>query len=139
MKLAVDVQYEQSSAIVAGVLFDDWTSNMVVRTLTVKVVDIEPYEPGAFYKRELPCILELLKHVTEDLDVIIIDGFVKLGQDETDGLGMHLYRATKELTPVIGVAKKPFSGTPNAYEISSLHQCAGTLYHQPKPGLGQQG
>jgi len=117
MKLAVDVQYQQNSAIVAGILFEDWGSNEVARTLTVELADIEPYEPGAFYKRELPCILELLKHVTEELTVIVIDGFVTLGIDESDGLGMHLYRSLNARVPVIGVAKKAFLGTPETYEV----------------------
>ena len=117
MKLAVDVQYKEDTATAAGVLFNDWGSSEVARTLTVEVSNIEPYEPGAFYKRELPCILELLKHVTEELEVIIIDGFVKLGPDESDGLGMHLYRSLEGRVPIIGVAKKPFSGTPDEYEI----------------------
>jgi deoxyribonuclease V len=117
MNLAIDVQYDGDSATVAGILFQDWSSSDVARTLTVEVGNIMAYEPGAFYKRELPCILELLKDVPEDLEVIIIDGFVKLGGDETDGLGMHLYRALKESIPVIGVAKKPFTGTPKGYEI----------------------
>lgn len=117
MNLAIDVQYDGSSATVAGILFQDWGSSAVSKTVITKVNGVEPYEAGAFYKRELPCILELLKDVSEDLDAIIIDGFVKLGSDETDGLGMHLYRALKESIPVIGVAKKPFAGTPKDYEI----------------------
>jgi len=117
MKLVVDVHYAESVAIVAGVLFEEWDSNEVLRTLTVEVSKIEPYEPGAFYKRELPCILELLQHISEELDLIIVDGFVKLGSKEADGLGMHLYRSLEEKVPIIGVAKKPFSGTPKEYEI----------------------
>ena len=117
MKLVVDVQYDQNDAIAAGILFEEWDSSEISKALTVGVNNIEPYEPGAFYKRELPCILELLKHVTAELDVIIIDGFVKLGADESDGLGMHLYRSLEGKVPIIGVAKKPFSGTPEEYEI----------------------
>ena len=30
---------------------------------------------------------------------------------------MHLYRAIDERMPIIGVAKKPFEGTPKEYEI----------------------
>lgn len=117
MNLAIDVQYDRSSATVAGILFQNWASSAVSKTVITKVNGVEPYEAGAFYKRELPCILKLLEDVSEDLDTIIIDGFVKLGSDETDGLGMYLYRALEDSIPVIGVAKKPFVGTPKDYEI----------------------
>ena len=46
-------------------------------------------EPGQFYKRELPCILELLKQVNPLPNYIVIDGYVYLGGDEKPGLGKH--------------------------------------------------
>lgn len=117
MKLAIDVQYHDDRAVVAGLLFQEWDSNEIVRTVVVEVDNIAPYEPGAFYKRELPCILALLKQVSDTLDVIIVDGFVTLGAAKEDGLGMHLYRALNGATPIIGVAKKAFDGTPKDDEI----------------------
>lgn len=63
MNLAIDVQYDGDSATVAGILFQDWGSSAVSKTVITKVNGVEPYEAGAFYKRELPCILELLKDV----------------------------------------------------------------------------
>lgn len=117
MILVIDVHYEGNKAFAAGVLFKDGASAHAVKTYVVEVSDIKPYEPGAFYKRELPCILKLLESIDENLDLIIIDGFVHLGESKRDGLGMHLYSALKQSTPVIGVAKKAFAGTPEEFEI----------------------
>lgn len=117
MNLAIDVHYREDSAMVAGIFFEDWSSNKIARTLTVEVDNVKPYEPGAFYKRELPCILELLKQVSEQLALIIVDGFVTLGDGQADGLGMHLYRTLDKSTPIIGVAKRPFLETPKDCEI----------------------
>ncbi|TQV88753.1 endonuclease V [Aliikangiella coralliicola] len=117
MKLAIDVQYEHNSSIVAGVLFPDWNSDTVHRTITKKIEGVAPYEPGSFYKRELPCILSLLEEIEETLDAIVIDGFVTLGADHSKGLGMHLYDAINQSTSVIGVAKKTFAGTPEECQI----------------------
>lgn len=121
MNLAIDVQYDGDSATVAGVLFEDWCSDKVFRTIITTQHNVKPYEPGAFYKRELPCILSLLDKVQtqlqERLSVIVIDGFVTLGSEQSDGLGMHLYRAVNESIPIIGVAKKKFADTPTDCEI----------------------
>ncbi len=76
MNLAIDVQYDGGSATVAGILFEDWSSSAVLKTVITKVNGLEPYESGTFYKRELPSTLELLKKI-ENLDVIA--SFVKLG------------------------------------------------------------
>ncbi len=118
MYLAVDVQYKgPDSATAAGVLFSAWESEAAVDVLTVRLDAVEPYEPGAFYKRELPCILALLAKIDRRLDAIIIDGFVTLGSDRRPGLGMHLYRALDEQVPIIGVAKNAFPDTPTETRV----------------------
>lgn len=113
MILAVDVQYEGDNAVVAGIIFKSWGSGSASRELVVELQDIAPYEPGAFYKRELPCILALLQQVSEPLECIVVDGFVTLGRASKPGLGMHLYNALDQQVPVIGVAKKSFKDTPD--------------------------
>jgi len=112
--LVVDVDYRAGYAIAAGVLIQDWDSTECA-VITVKIDNVQPYEPGAFYKRELPCILEVLKHVNVKLGCIVVDGYVRLGEDQHDGLGAHLYHATN--IPVIGVAKTYFAGTPAEAEV----------------------
>ncbi|MCK5897869.1 MAG: endonuclease V [Methylococcales bacterium] len=117
MKLVIDVQYDGTKAVVAGIIFSNWTSNSIHETILTPVSNVKPYQAGAFYKRELPCILKLLEKIRLPLELIIIDGFVVLGSDNTDGLGMYLYNALHQKTPIIGVAKKAFVNTPVDYEI----------------------
>lgn len=117
MNLAIDVQYDGGSATIAGILFEDWKADTVVRTVITSLNGVAPYEAGSFYKRELPCILSLLDDVYENIEVMVIDGFVTLGSDQADGLGMHLYRAVNESVAIIGVAKKSFSDTPADCEL----------------------
>lgn len=116
--VAIDVHYDgDQSATAAAILFKDWHVPEAYETVTATIAPIEPYEPGAFYKRELPCILALLEKMEMLPTLIIIDGYVTLGEDARDGLGMHLYRALDEKIPVIGVAKTRFDGTPDSAEL----------------------
>lgn len=117
MNLAVDVHYRQKNAIAAGVLFTNWHSCEAAQELITQMPSVANYEPGQFYKRELPCILELLKQVKPLPDCIVIDGYVYLGGDEKPGLGKHLYNALNGQCAIIGVAKSRFAGTPVTAEL----------------------
>ncbi|WP_339732062.1 endonuclease V [uncultured Gimesia sp.] len=118
LNLVLDVQYrDDDSAKVAGILFQEWESDLVEASLVKTIPQVAPYEPGHFYKRELPCLLELILDIDRPLDVIIIDGFVTLGQDQHPGLGAHLYHQLNKQTPVIGVAKSRFADTPEETHI----------------------
>ncbi len=116
MILVVDVHYGDTEAIVAGVTADDFSAVEPTHTHHLRVPVLSEYEPGQFYKRELPCIIKLLQHFNLDPDIILIDGFVDLGSDRTPGLGRHLFEALNGKTIVIGVAKSPFSGTSKSAE-----------------------
>ncbi len=118
MKLVIDVHYKNDDfAVASGVLFTVWESPSLERKLSVRINEIKPYKPGSFFERELPCILSLLDELNEELDLIVIDGYVTLGSEKRDGLGAHLYREIGKKTPVIGVAKNSFSGTPDECKI----------------------
>ncbi len=117
MIIVLDVAYTESSAHVAGVVFEDWTSYEAIQDYTLKIYDIAEYESGQFYKRELPCLLALLKEIKEPVECIVIDGYVTLGEDQHRGLGLYLYEALNCEIPVIGVAKNAFKGTPNRCEV----------------------
>lgn len=80
--LCVDVLYSEKDAFVAGGLFTAWDDTQFVRTYRCRCDGIRPYEPGAFYERELPCLTALLEKVTESLATIVIDGYVTLGTEE---------------------------------------------------------
>ena len=117
MILVTDVYYEGSDALAAGILFRDWKSDAIEKEVVKRIHYVAAYEPGAFYKRELPCILSLLESIEFSLETIVVDGCVTLGEDSKDGLGMHLYKALNKKIPVIGVAKSEFTGTPSECRI----------------------
>ena len=117
MILAVDVDYHDQEAIVAGVLFHDWTDEKILREYLISCRVPDDYMPGYFFRRELPCIAELLTHINTELKFIVIDGFVHLGVDREPGLGMHLWEMLEQKVIVIGVAKSPFKNTPISCEL----------------------
>ncbi len=108
MIAALDVRYDNAAAtgFGAAIVFEHWDDAKPAAEYTATFSHVEPYVPGQFFKRELPCLLELLKKVGEPLSTIIVDGFVSLG--DKPGLGMHLWEALGRRVPVIGVAKNHF-------------------------------
>jgi deoxyribonuclease V len=115
--LAVDVAYTDPGANAAGILFERWDSETIARRLVVRIDSVADYVPGQFYRRELPCIERLLAEIKEPLEAIVIDGYVELGADRMPGLGRHLWGAICGQTPIIGVAKTAFAGTPDSATI----------------------
>ncbi len=113
MLLAVDVCYheEEDLARVAGLLFADWTAATAELELTRTHGGLRPYRPGAFFERELPCILPLIAEVRSEraLAAIIVDGYVDLGGGHP-GLGRHLFDALEGGCSIVGVAKSEFRG-----------------------------
>jgi len=116
LKACVDVDYREEEAVVACLLFEHWSAAQAVEAHTERVSPVEPYVPGQFYRRELPCLLEVLRPILHRLDTVIVDGHVWLSGDEPPklGLGAHLYEALGGQVPVIGVAKTPYPGAPAA-------------------------
>lgn len=112
MILAVDVQYNSSEAHVGAVLFEAWDSEYY-RSFSTHCSDIQEYESGEFYKRELPCLLKLIVPLLEKekIDTIVVDGYVDLGE-HVPGLGRHLFYALDEKVEVVGVAKTVYRGAP---------------------------
>lgn len=109
MILAFDTYYFNDTAKTVALVFN-WQDNAPTAVYTETLSGIEDYVPGAFYKRELPCILNLLKQIDlTNIDCIIVDGFVYLDDNATHGLGGHLYEALGQKMPIIGVAKTNFA------------------------------
>jgi deoxyribonuclease V len=104
----LDVAYSDDSAYAACVLFEEWRSEHPLRVVTRRVDGVAPYEPGAFYKRELPVLLEVLADAGERYATIVVDGYVWLDAYLRPGLGAHLHQALGQAIPVIGVAKTAF-------------------------------
>ena len=111
MILTTDVFYRDGGAVAAGILHGGWETDAVERTIVRRIDTVAPYEPGAFYKRELPCLMRLLDDVDQPLEAVVVDGYVTLGPKRSPGLGWHLHESMGRTTPVIGVAKSEFAGT----------------------------
>lgn len=114
----LDVNYlGDHTAKVAGVLFNDWADEAPAGEQCLTMPTPGEYEPGQFYKREMPCLLELLRQwPAAPPDILVIDGYVTLGQDRP-GLGHHLYHALGQKLPVIGVAKRNFQDNDTARSL----------------------
>lgn len=117
MMLVVDVQYKDTTAFVAGVLFNEWKAEKPVAEYCSILRDIEEYEPGSFYKREMPCILKLLDEHELSPSHVLIDGYVYLDGKIKPGLGKRLFDSLKQKIEIIGIAKKGFAGIGTEYEI----------------------
>ncbi len=117
MKVAIDVHYREETAKIVAVLFNEWADDKAEQFIIKYMIVTEEYIPGEFYKRELPCIVEILKELDLDaIDCIVVDGFVYLDDDFRLGLGGHLYENLTVKTPVIGVAKSNFLKNKNCSE-----------------------
>jgi deoxyribonuclease V len=101
-----DVAYGDTAAAVAGTLIQSWDANRASQTV-VRRFDSPPasYEPGAFYKRELPLLLSIIFEFNEAIQLIVIDGYVWLDANSLPGLGGHLFASLGGRIPVIGIAK----------------------------------
>lgn len=110
--VALDVDYRADHAVVACVGFERWDDATAAFERT-RIVRGAPaaYVPGAFYLRELPYLVALLKTLDARADVVIVDGYVTLAPGK-GGLGAHLHRSYG--VPVIGVAKTEFRRAPHA-------------------------
>lgn len=117
MILTVDVKYNDDNSWKAAALsFNDFTDETYqhLYTLTDKDVDItiSEYIPGEFYKRELPIIKALLDTYNLNPDILIVDGYVRIYDKETEsmknGLGAHVKEDLNLSCEVIGIAKTYF-------------------------------
>lgn len=121
--LAIDVDYREDHAIASGVLFQNWQSSECA-VINVRVDEVAPYEPGQFWKRELPCIHKLLNMLEVvapgvALSCIVIDGYVFLDDANVPkwGLGGYLNNSLGGAIPIIGVAKTHFHGIPESTRV----------------------
>ena len=106
MLVALDVHYGDPTATAAGLAFHDWSDGRALLTWSTVVREVRGYEPGAFYKREMPCLIAALAAAPVRPDVVIVDGHCWL-QRGRPGLGFHLHEQLGGL-PVVGVAKARF-------------------------------
>ncbi|WP_343618415.1 endonuclease V [Flavobacterium sp.] len=110
MILAFDTYYFDNKAKTVCLEFSEYNQKENFKIHTEIIENVEEYIPGEFYKRELPCIMSVLNQINlENIEVIIVDGFVYLDDDKKYGLGGHLYEKLNRQIPIIGVAKTNFA------------------------------
>jgi deoxyribonuclease V len=110
MILAFDTYYADGKAKTVAIGFINWDDKEPKEIFTETLSDVADYQPGEFYKRELPCIVSLLNRIDlTGIEVVIIDGFVVLDDSGKPGLGGYLYTHLKQKIAVIGVAKSNFA------------------------------
>jgi deoxyribonuclease V len=116
-KACLDVDYRPGGVVAACVVFDHWTDE---RPLLEKVLrsatPASPYEPGQFWRREMPYLLAVLRTLAAPPAIAIVDGHVWLGEG-APGLGAHVYDALDGQTAVIGVAKTRFHAATGAVPV----------------------
>ncbi|HIP47769.1 MAG TPA: endonuclease V [Lutibacter sp.] len=106
MIIAFDTYYFDNKAKTIGVSFNSWDDENHQEIYSEIIEGIAEYEPGSFYKRELPCIISILKNINlDEIDIIIVDSYVILDDNGKLGLGGHLFEKLNKQIPIIGVAK----------------------------------
>ena len=111
-----DVYYYEGYAKACCIVFEIEPLESIISRYCEIINSVDRYIPGKFYKRELPCLLKVYKTIEEDIDLIIIDGFVFV-ENGKKGLGAHLYEALNRKIPIIGVAKTFFKGCTHYIQI----------------------
>lgn len=106
----LDVGYRSSGARAACVLANSWQDDIAVGSYIADIASVAEYEPGQFFRRELPCLMEVLRRLPLQPVAVVIDGYVWLPSRGRAGLGAHLYEALGRRIPVIGIAKTAFAG-----------------------------
>ena len=118
MIACVDVHYRDTRAVAAGIAFRGWLDESVVAEQVITVPDIQPYNPGKFFVRELPCLLAVLEKLPP-AEIVLIDGYVWLEKNRP-GLGAHLYTSLESRIPVIGCKKLSEARASNLYISARL-------------------
>lgn len=117
MLACVDVHYGQDQAVAVCVSFEAWDSESWIHETRYQLPgEPEPYEPGEFYRRELPCVLGVMGTLREVPKIILVDSYVWLGEGKR-GMGAHLHDAMGESIAVVGVAKNRFRTAESAVEV----------------------
>jgi deoxyribonuclease V len=117
MIACLDVAYDDMIAYAGGLIFREWTDASPVQEQVMPVVGVQqPYQSGQFFRRELPCLLAILRALPP-VEVVIVDGYVWLGDVSQPGLGAHLHQALDGQAAVVGVAKTKFQAVEVACEV----------------------
>ena len=127
MIACLDAAYGEASASAACAIAAGWDAPTPLHEATIRRGEAAAYEPGAFYKRELPLLLAVLAEIAEAPDIIVIDGYVWLDGAGKPGLGAHLHAALGG-PAIVGVAKTEFHGARNWSEVVRRGRSALPLF-----------
>lgn len=100
----VDVSYSYPNAYSA---FSVWDKEEEIAIYTGECEVKFPYIPTYLSFRELPSILQLLKEIKTDIDIIMVDGN---GVLHPEGIGLASHLGVETDIPTIGVAKSKLCG-----------------------------
>jgi len=106
----LDAAYGENASVAGCVTAAGWESADPLGEYTHRDGPAAQYQPGEFYKREMPLLRSVLAMLPQTPDVIVIDGYVWLGVEDRKGLGAHLHEALGGKIAVIGIAKTKFQG-----------------------------
>lgn len=119
--LILDVCYQniddKVQAKVAGIRFTGIEKHIILNEYIIIVDNVDSYQSGRFYKREMPCLIALIEKINDHFDLIIIDGYVYLDGMGKWGLGRYLYDDLPVKKPIIGVAKNHFYDISQDYAV----------------------
>ncbi|WP_394824655.1 endonuclease V [Pendulispora albinea] len=116
-KVCVDVDYRDDCVVAACVGFHAWTDDQAAFETKIRSESAAAaYEPGQFYRREMPYVLGLLERLDARPAIIVVDGYVTLDQGKP-GFGAHLHQALSGRCAVVGVAKRPFRNATSAVAV----------------------
>ena len=137
MFAAADVHYPPcGGARAALVLASDATFSTIVAEKTAFIEHVAPYQPGEFYRRELPPLRALLTAV-DALDLLIIDGYATLDPDGRPGLGAYAH--DEFAVPVIGVAKTRFVSAVHAIPVFARERDEAAVRDVGRRSVGRRG
>ncbi len=106
----LDAAYSDTASAAACVTVEDWTGASALAQFTHRAGPAADYQPGEFYKREMPLLIAVLSMLPRKPEIIVIDGYVWLGAEDRKGLGAHLFEALGGASSVVGIAKTKFHG-----------------------------
>jgi deoxyribonuclease V len=106
----LDAAYSDTASAAACVTVEDWTGAAALAEFTHRAGPAADYQPGEFYKREMPPLVAVLGMLPRKPDIVVIDGYVWLGAEDRKGLGAHLFEALGGASGVVGIAKTQFHG-----------------------------
>jgi len=113
--VAADVHYlAAGGARAAAVVAADVTFGGQLADRTAHVPNVQPYQPGKFYLRELPPLRAVLGGL-EQVRLLVVDGYADLDPAGRPGLGAHAHAEFG--VPVIGVAKTAFRTAAHAVPV----------------------